>query len=597
MALQLSATKLRPKQTLTAEWGHTHGRISRASVSFGDRTKPAKTRGRRRARHRYMRKGRYVVTLRVRFHGGRQVTTRRRVTIGDEVAQAIPRAGTVEVAAADVADVTGDPAATQTLTLEASSPHPKVRQTMVVPSSARVPDGALGRVLSVRPRAGGKTAVRLAPATLDEAYSKVEYHVSGSLAGDAAATAAAAPHAANPAASFHVGGSGIRCSGSVVPQASVDLDLSRMRYDLDFIPDLRQIAFTMYGRPKVSLSAGLAGRADCHLTLPLHVVIPVGGALVVKVSPILEIGATGSLSAALSWEPSLAFGFSRSPYGNSDTRTFNPGTPGVGFRVAGGDRLFLGARAQLSLGGRVGVGADVGPEFTFGAESFRGQTCVTGDVGLKVSASVSADVFIKHWTFGIVSATFLKHDFFHPQCSGAGTTGASTGPGGTTGPPPPESGAASQPPASSSTWAGPIVINESINGVRLGDAPSQVLEAVGEPLTRRNDDFDPDRQSWLYPETSAVYFLRERVWEVFTRSTGARTDRGVGPGSTLDEVQKAYPEVNCEPFNPEYDGGYDCTFEGGRTSDGFFIQTRFHTSGNGAPGSRIEYVVLSDNAS
>jgi len=53
--------------------------------------------------------------------------------------------------------------------------------------------------------------------------------------------------------------------------------------------------------------------------------------------------------------------------------------------------------------------------------------------------------------------------------------------------------------------------------------------------------------SWIYgaPLRGRVSFVSRHVDDVWTRSRRQRTKRGIGPGSTLRAVKRAYPKVRC----------------------------------------------------
>jgi len=127
-------------------------------------------------------------------------------------------------------------------------------------------------------------------------------------------------------ASFHLGGSGIRCSGpDAAPQITTDLDLSALHWDLSFealVPEIKLTcdrqptteARTRPQRRRLLSSDPPPPRRDSDPGTPIEV----------RVSPVLEITASGTLSTSFTWSPRFAFGFGRVARGG-----FTPGLPRI----------------------------------------------------------------------------------------------------------------------------------------------------------------------------------------------------------------------------------------------------------------------------
>ena len=410
------------------------------SLSFGDHSRPLRLRRLQTRTHRYGRAGRYTITLTL-TSGHRAWTTKRTVTVGKRTVTATPAAGTLIAADADIAAITGDPNATQTVVLRAGAPPLPRGGMLVLPASRSHPDGLLGRVTALAHRSDGRTRLTLAPATLDEAYRTVTIKTDGTLADpgvlvvDAAGRVLrSAPRAAGPAASIHFGGAGVRCTGGLNGPLSIDVDLSPLHWQLDF--DLRNpfIHFLVAGSPKITAVLGLAAAGECHLTLPLHVVIPIAGTpLAVKISPRLELSADGGLSGHFTWTPRLAYGFDRGNGVSQNLHAFNLGSVKPDLHADAKAELFFGPDAELSLGGVVGVSAAFGPAFAITLNQTPGSSCLRGDVALKIDASAHANVFIKHWSFALLSITAHDWPLFDtcPSPPGGNTPGQpSAGNGG-----------------------------------------------------------------------------------------------------------------------------------------------------------------------
>lgn len=89
--------------------------------------------------------------------------------------------------------------------------------------------------------------------------------------------------------------------------------------------------------------------------------------------------------------------------------------------------------------------------------------------------------------------------------------------------------------------------SKSIDGVKLGWGRGKVLEAKGEPRTKRKvhlSQVGPGR-AWEYGRDGrrlTVTFYRGDVVQLTTRSKSQRTPEGWGPGTLLSEVRQANPD-------------------------------------------------------
>lgn len=101
-----------------------------------------------------------------------------------------------------------------------------------------------------------------------------------------------------------------------------------------------------------------------------------------------------------------------------------------------------------------------------------------------------------------------------------------------------------------------IVVGISIASVKLGDNTAHVNAALGKP------DFISASTWYYFPHHAksgnalySVFFSHGHAALVLTSSTKERTDRGVGPGSSLSKVKGKYPKAGCEtnPFTRAVD--------------------------------------------
>lgn len=245
-----------------------------------------------------------------------------------------------------------------------------------------------------------------------------------------------APRATSPKASLHFGGAGWRCtSGLAGVPISIDVDLSQLHWQLDFTVRPASIHFLVAGSPKITGTLTLKTHDECHITLPLHIVIPIAGTpLVVKISPRLELSNDGSTTAQLAWTPRLAFGFDRGPGISQNIHAFNVGKVAPLIRASNQTSLFFGPEADLTLGGRVGVSAAFGPKFSLATNATATELCADGDVALAIDAKARADLFVAKWSFDLFTITIAHHPLYHdcgpkPNTGGGGSGNGSGGPG------------------------------------------------------------------------------------------------------------------------------------------------------------------------
>jgi hypothetical protein len=106
--------------------------------------------------------------------------------------------------------------------------------------------------------------------------------------------------------------------------------------------------------------------------------------------------------------------------------------------------------------------------------------------------------------------------------------------------------------AAPATAGAAIVVGQSIDRVRLGATEAQVLSVLGAPGYKMGEGAST---SWGYPTTleGRVGFAASHdVSGMWTGSKRQKTDKGIGPGSSLAKTRKVYPKVKCTvgPFGP-----------------------------------------------
>jgi hypothetical protein len=352
---------------------------------------------------------------------------------------------TMTLTGGDIAAVSGDPGATQTVTLAAAAPVPAVGRVLVAPASAGAPNGLLGTVTAVSAGTGGAHVVTLTPATLDEAYSQFNVSTSQTLTDSdivpAAATQAsqtrstsatsvslmshiepAAPAAGTSGLGYDLTNTQFDCQGTGAgPTVAVTADLSDTSVDLslDANPAAPNIHFLITSDPVFDLNLGFTGQVTCKLAGQslLEVRIPVAATppLVVDLYPVLTLTAGGQASVQFEWKPRAAVGFDEGPGIDSETHGFGSSSK-VDISATAGADLFLGLDAEITLAGAIGVGGDLGPDLSVVYDAKKVCVTVTGE--LKADLTADADVFVKHWSFALASGVLATLQLW-TNCGGA----------------------------------------------------------------------------------------------------------------------------------------------------------------------------------
>jgi len=85
-----------------------------------------------------------------------------------------------------------------------------------------------------------------------------------------------------------------------------------------------------------------------------------------------------------------------------------------------------------------------------------------------------------------------------------------------------------------------IVIGQSMGGVKLGDTPAQVKQALGKPSSSNSTDL-------LYPSRVGLRVTLKggHVDGVLSVSKKQKTTKGITIGSSRSAVKAAYPSASC----------------------------------------------------
>ena len=93
-----------------------------------------------------------------------------------------------------------------------------------------------------------------------------------------------------------------------------------------------------------------------------------------------------------------------------------------------------------------------------------------------------------------------------------------------------------------------IVIGQSIAGWKLGSSEAQIINILGQPTLKQPPD-DQGNVEWNYakpPMLGALGLIDGQLTGMWT-SKQQKTSKGIGVGSTVAQVRKAYPKAKCSP--------------------------------------------------
>lgn len=95
-----------------------------------------------------------------------------------------------------------------------------------------------------------------------------------------------------------------------------------------------------------------------------------------------------------------------------------------------------------------------------------------------------------------------------------------------------------------------IQIDRGIAGARLNNTQAEVRAALGKPgrIVNGRNDFGPFRVFRYKGGLSVTFQGKRNVTSVTTKGLGDRTIRGVGVGSTEQQVENRVRGITCETF-------------------------------------------------
>jgi hypothetical protein len=95
------------------------------------------------------------------------------------------------------------------------------------------------------------------------------------------------------------------------------------------------------------------------------------------------------------------------------------------------------------------------------------------------------------------------------------------------------------------TASATIVVGQSIDGIKFGQSEAEVQQALGTPTCKMPEG---SSSSWCYPTglMGRVGFdAGGQVSSIWTSSRAQKTNKGIGPGSSLTKLRQVYPKAKC----------------------------------------------------
>jgi hypothetical protein len=133
-----------------------------------------------------------------------------------------------------------------------------------------------------------------------------------------------------------------------------------------------------------------------------------------------------------------------------------------------------------------------------------------------------------------------------------------------------------------------IVPGKSIAGVKLGDSEARVENVLGKPASTTTSH---GSTLWDYSKQflkGTLYFKHSEMEGIETFSKREKTNKGIGPGSSLAATQRKYPSAKCE--SPSFDpDGLMCVIAG--KHDGHKVKTSFLFASPKKPMGAVELEV------
>ncbi|GAB2979055.1 PKD domain-containing protein [Nocardioides montaniterrae] len=328
---------------------------------------------------------------------------------------------TRRVAYSSVLSVTPLSIKRERVALTSGTPLPQAGQVLLIGRGTLDPRG-LGLVVesaTVAPSTG-RRIVTGHDASLREIYSTFRSSHGVSLPARVVATRTA-PDGSVTKRAMRTSALPFTCSGGASATTSITVDASQTHVEPEIDLNSRVISANIAFRPVITGTLTLSGAVHCSLSGGFEIPVVSAGAVIVTISPYLDIDANASVTASATWSPRVFFGFVRSPAGSSTTAAFKSA---VSADLKGQAELTVkaGITVDLSVAHAAGIKASVGPVIDLTSTEQPGTSCLRATGKIQVDASIYYDAIFLSGSKTIYSGDFYPTTFFDTCWSTATTT-------------------------------------------------------------------------------------------------------------------------------------------------------------------------------
>lgn len=318
----------------------------------------------------------------------------------------IPKADTVVAEPGDVVSVSGEFGEIQTVLYFSSDRHPSVGGFFAVNSGPGVPNGTVGKVVSVEAADGGMLRVALEAATITDAYAVFQINTTVRLEDNVLyvpGEGEAQSRSAGPRTGFPLSNKLISCKNDSGVELAVNGSIGNLSAAVQFDANAKYSRVTISSSQSLDVSLTGSGSAKCEkapVGMTPEAIIPVGGPFSVKVGPAMSLAAKFEVKAELGYQAErtdgVEFSDGRARPVSSSRTTYSDVEGLSGSAKA---EFFAGASASLGLHSKVanaGVAVEGGPNLTASLSSAK-PTCAELELAAAVKGSLQANLLFASW--------------------------------------------------------------------------------------------------------------------------------------------------------------------------------------------------------